>query len=383
MSTASPEESVQPIPPSELPLEDLRATEPVPESVKHALSRRPLDVFIGDRRATPAELCAALQDTDELELPDGFSTHLAAAPDIINIADIDSSEQISTDALPGYRPPWVDQVYHPRSLPPREMPYLRAANGTLVEPHARIGREDRKQISPQFLHYPWHCIGTVNVHYTDLSSGRRWVNSGTATLVGRRTILTAAHIMPSRSLFNPNPPRVWSATFEAGKSEDFVPLAPIAHVTRAAGYWGQAVSSTDMMVMQLDTPLGDHLGFLPVRAYDDSWEDEPMWSHVGYPDSLGSGRVPFQQVEIRVYDDEVGYYESEELYTYADSTDGDSGGPLFGWIVTSASVAGLEWKFTYAPTIIGVRSGGNRERTVDAGGNALTRLCNWGRTNFD
>ena len=111
MSTESAVEYLQPIPPSELPLENIRATEPVPESVKDALSCRPLDVFIGDRRATSAELCAAFQGSDKLELPDGFSTELAAAPAIIDIADLDSSERISTNALPGYRPPWADWLY--------------------------------------------------------------------------------------------------------------------------------------------------------------------------------------------------------------------------------------------------------------------------------
>ncbi|MGJ6122325.1 trypsin-like serine protease [Mycolicibacterium sp. Y3] len=381
MSTASPEEYVQPLRPSELPLEDLRAAEPVPDGVKYALSRRPLDIFIGDRRATPAELCTALQRSDELVLPDGFSTKLAAAPNIIDIADGASGEPIATDALPGYRPPWVDLVYHPRSMSPREAPYLRTVNGTLVQPDAKIwGRDDRHVLGP--YQYPWHCIGKLRISYND-SSGHGWVNSGTAALVGRRTILTAQHIMPGRGLFQPQPP-AWSATFEAGKTNfDFVPVAPTAHVTQAAGYWGakNVTSSSDMMVMQLDAPLGDHLGFLPVRAYDDSWEDQPWWTHVGYPKDKG-GDAPYVQREISVVDDEVGNFQSEELYSYGDSFHGDSGGPLLGWL----STVRLFPEFSYSPpepTIIGVRSGTTSDYTVDAGGNLLTFLSNWGRTNFD
>jgi hypothetical protein len=332
MSTESPVEYLQPIPPSELPLEDIRATEPVPDRIKHALSRRPLDLFIGDRRATPAELCAALEGSDELELPDGFSTELAATPTIIDLAELDSSEQISTGALPGYRPPWVDLVYHPRSLPSAEMPYLRTADGARVKPSAVIGREDRQQIGP--YGYPWQCIGQVAVVYTHWFSGARHVRKGTAVLVGRRTILTAAHIMPGRGLFQPQPPLDWSATFAAAHTDDFVPFVPVARVTKAAVIsWGQSVSSTDMMVMQLDRPVGDEVGFLPVRAYDDSWEGQPIWTHVGYPASFG-GISPYRQEQIHIYDDEVGDFESEELYSVADSSDGDSGGPLFGWLST-------------------------------------------------
>ncbi len=307
---------------------------------------------------------------------------LAAAPEIINLADVDSDERISIDALPGYRPPWVDLVYHPRSMPPRERPYLRTVNGDLVEPDAKIwGRDDRHVFGP--YQYPWHCIGKLRVTYTD-AAGRGWINSGTAALVGRRTILTAQHIMPGRGLLQPSPPAAWSATFEAGKTNfDFVPVAPIAHVTQAAGYWGakSVVSSSDMMVMQLDTPLGDSLGFLPVRAYDDSWEDQPWWTHVGYPGDKG-GDAPYRQAEISVVDDEVGNFQSEELYSYGDSFGGDSGGPLLGWLSTFRMFPTFEFSDP-EPTIVGVRSGTTSDYTVDAGGNLLAFVTNWGRTNFD
>jgi hypothetical protein len=408
MSTASAAESRQPVLPSELPLDDFRAEEPIPDEISHALSRRQLDVYVGDRRATAAELCAALVGSDDLDLPDGFSTALMATS-AVNIADSEERHETPTDALPGYRPRWVDQVYRPRSLTLPVRRNLRTTNGAIVRPQQVAlpswmtsdedvyGRDDRYAHRP--AGYPWQCIGKLTIDHP----GAVALSAGTAALVGRRTIITAAHIMPWRSWLDPQPPDNWSATFVAAQVQAGVSLlgpGAIANVTDAYGYFGQSVVANDMMIMRLDRPLGDLLGYLGVCTYEDYWEDVPMWTHIGYPASKGAqyggaGQFPYRQEQIAVYDDDSGPDDSLELQHYGDGGPGDSGGPMFGWLrsfVFPSPTGGLEFG-TPEPWIVGVRGGnwrfggvlgfGATSHNVDAGGNALTRLCWYGRNHWD
>jgi V8-like Glu-specific endopeptidase len=379
-----------PLLPADLPFDDEVAEQPVPDEVVTALSDRPLDVFLGDRRATAEELCTALRERGDLFLPTNFSTMLAAKqPENIAVDDV-ASEPGQREPGDSYRPPWADTVFRPR--PPIEpvKQNLRAADGGIVRPlvDERIfGREDRKVFVPKG--FPWHCIGKLSI----LNKSGQKVGGGTATLVGRRTIVTAAHVMPSdRSAF-------WSARFVAGKfggsslsNRSVLGDAAASYVTRARGYFTHEVGN-DIMIMRLSEPLGDWYGYLGFLTYDDDWEDMPRWTHVGYPTGLSTipfkegGVYPYRQEQIAVYDDDSGPNDSLELQHYGDAGRGDSGGPLFGWF-------GWPPAIPYTVRIVGVMSGnyqypggflgiGSYDHNVHAGGNALTGLCWYGRNNWD
>jgi V8-like Glu-specific endopeptidase len=381
----------QPVPPVDLPFDDEVAEQPVPDEVDKALSDRPLDVFLGDRRATPEELCTALRERADLVLPAEFSTTLVAEH-TVNLADEDVADEPG-QCEPGdsYRPPWVDTVFRPK--PPLEpvKRNLRAADGGIVRPlvDERIfGLDDRKVFVPKG--FPWHCIGKLSI----LNKSGEKVSGGTATLVGRRTIVTAAHIMPSdRSSFS-------SARFVAGKfggstlsRRSVLGDDAASYVTRVRGFFAHEVGN-DIMIMRLSEPLGDWFGYLGFAVYDDNWEDMPRWTHVGYPGGLSTfpfkegGVYPYRQEQIAVYDDDSGPNDSLELQHYGDAGKGDSGGPLLGWF--GMPELGLPYKVM----IVGVMSGnyqnpggflglGSYDHNVHAGGNALTRLCRYGRNNWD
>jgi V8-like Glu-specific endopeptidase len=383
------EDRQKPILPADLPHDDVLATESAPEEVVEALARRRLDIFIGGRRATAEELCAALRDQGELVLPEGFSTELAVRS-VVNAAEADGDDEPAETGR-SYRPPWVNLEYRPRPLTVPPIRNLRAADGRIVRPLQGValpswmtetesiyGRDDRQPHIPGG--FPWHCIGKLNTYV-----GGRSVGGGTATLVGRRTIVTAAHVMPMKTptwLYPGVPDPDWSAEFIAADVFD-LPLTGDggrSWVTDAYGYFSPDAGN-DLMIMRLNDPLGDLLGWMGFRTYDDDWEDEPRWTHVGYPSSKYYGKFPCRQEHISVDDDDSGPNDSLELETYGDAGPGDSGGPLFGMFGTDAQIVGVMSGNYWSPG--GPFGIGAYDYNVDAGGNALTKLCWYGRNNWD
>jgi hypothetical protein len=122
----------------------------------------------------------------------------------------------------------------------------------------------------------------------------------------------------------------------------------------------------DVTVMRLLEPLGDILGSFGVKTYTDEWEDEPLWTRCGYAASFGT--VPERQMWFAIQDDDSDG-DGWELEYEADSSPGDSGGPVFSWFENSL------------PCIIGVHSGGEEEvfdtNNVAAGGPFLTNMVEW------
>ena len=91
-------------------------------------------------------------------------------------------------ALEGFRPPWQPYIYHPKTVAAKVRPQmLQRKSGAKVIPDVVFNYDDRQLFSPSG--YPWHCIGKVNVS----TPPGTW---GTGTLIGSRTVLTCAHILP-------------------------------------------------------------------------------------------------------------------------------------------------------------------------------------------
>jgi len=160
--------------------------------------------------------------------------------------------------------------------------------------------------------------------------------------------------------------------------------------TDVSGYNAPKRQGFDLAVIRLAEPLGDWLGTFGTRTYDDDWEDDPRWTLVGYPGEIhvavesffppvitstkAEGEVPTRQFGISVEDDDSDG-DALEIEHHGDSTDGNSGGPLFG-----------HWP--NGPYAIGIESGGQtrtalgitiEENNVAAGGNAMVNLVRWAR----
>lgn len=262
--------------------------------------------------------------------------------------------------------------YHPKWTEGFAPPPMRSHDGRRINPHTVYPPENRRFFVPSG--YPNNCIG----HLVVTEPGRP-SRIGTATLVGSRVILTAAHLAPTDG----NPGR-WGAFFVPGYmfGNSIVQMASWCEAYRLA-----TVSVTDetqafdVMVMKLYDPLGDALGFFGARTYDSDWEDESRWTLVGYPGIAAgyqyNGEFPTIETGIRVIDDDPdgSFAEIEHM---GDASDGNSGGPLFGiW--------------PDGPYIIGVHSGAEdrtylgvvaENNNVAAGGSGMVAMIRQARTDW-
>jgi len=265
-------------------------------------------------------------------------------------------------------PSWSGINYHPKLSGPPVIRSFRRTKGKRVIPHYIFHSPDQRQVYiPNG--YPWRCIGKIFV-WNNASSPDP-VESGTGVLVGRNIVVTASHMCPWRNAGS------WMMKFVPafydGKS--LLGGGVYSFVQTCKGYKDHD-QGDDMAVLKLYTPLGDTLGWFGYKTYSDSWEDGLHWTKCGYPGVVAGGRRPSRITWFPIIDD-----DSEgagvELEYRVDSSEGDSGGPVFGW-------------WGGMPYLIGTHSGSEEEldwfsvvqNNVAAGGIALSNLIGWARDNW-
>lgn len=257
----------------------------------------------------------------------------------------------------------------PRTVGRPQSKPLKRFSGKKVTPanFTQIYNGDGRQIYYD-TSFPWVCVGQL------LTPGGNW---GTASLVGKRTILTASHVLsglwsPGGTITGPITfvPAMFGGTSILGRdwSANVIGITAWESTTNVDGY--------DMAICQLDKPMGEWLGAFGCRAYDDDWEDLSVWTHAGYPYDLTlSGNQPCYELSIAVQDDDSDSYDTLEVETEADIASGQSGGPLWGVFDGGkhqiiGTLSGREDNFLEA------------KNSLFAGGNGLVRLVGWGRDNW-
>ena len=207
---------------------------------------------------------------------------------------------------------------------------------------------------------PWARIGQISTP----------AFRGSGAIVGESTVLTASHVMLggwSPSTFTP--------AMNGGTS--LLGNGWVANIIGIA-YWEKTDEQQgyDMAVCQLDLPLGRWLGYFGTATYNDDWEDQHVWSHVGYPYDLSPrGDVPSFEGGIAVEDDDSDSYGTLEVETRADIASGQSGGPLWsrfndGQRRIIGTLSGREDNFAEA------------KNSLFAGGSGMVRLVRWARDNW-
>lgn len=258
----------------------------------------------------------------------------------------------------GHRPEWMDVFYIPRVLPRAVHPPMRRINGGTSRPLWIFGPDDRRLYRD--TSYPWGCIGLITN-----SNGY----TGSGVLVGRNIVATAGHMVP------------WNGGWINFVPDDFLGMGSLygpnvsSAAVEARGYnTNQSLTGYDWAILKLAQPLGDMIGYMGYNGYSDDWQDQAWWTVVGYP----SGAGPMWQGGISINDDDEDSNGGQELESEtADTTDGNSAGPIFAW-----------WGGD--PRIIGVVSGQETEQVVlqshqdnvFAGGPGLHDLIAWGRSNW-
>jgi V8-like Glu-specific endopeptidase len=264
-------------------------------------------------------------------------------------------------------PPWIDYNPHPKIITERKK-MIKRINGKLIEEkYGVFGNDDRVTYYP--TGYPWHCVGKVFVWADASQPNPTW--TGSAVLIGDRTILTAGHVIPwgSANWSMKFVPAYWDGSSALGIGVD-------SWVTNAYGY-NKTVSAWDMAVCRLAEPLGQQYGYYGAKTYDSAWEGGNYWTNAGYPGAVAGGSRPSRQMWFPVVDDDSDGNATEIEY-YADTTGGNSGGPTFGF-----------WPDGF-PYVIGTVSGGTKTEfivvfedvNISAGGGAMVDLIRWARSNW-
>ncbi|MET0429953.1 MAG: trypsin-like serine protease, partial [Microvirga sp.] len=336
------------------------------------LTRHPLKPPVLRDRTTDD---APLTILEQMELPvrhgeenwhlkrrDAYPSRESPAVREVTLLPLDRLKAAPRDPLPSFIPEEAPLLPGgPRSIGRPEPGYLRRFNGRRVRPLnvTQIFNGESRQVYRD-TSYPWVCIGRLF---------RPDGNWGTATLVGRSVILTASHVLAG--LWQPGAPLNQRVTFVPA-CFDNVSLLGASWTAQAVNIaaWEtiQSVDGYDMAICQLDKPMGEWLGYLGARTYDDDWEDRAVWAHAGYPyDFSMSGQRPTYELGISVRDDDSDSYDTLEVETRADSASGQSGGPLWGVFRDGGqqiigTLSGIEDNFA------------EPKNTLFAGGNGLVNL---------
>lgn len=351
-----------------LRLENARARKRMPQKFESHFQNR-LEIYVGSSKKHALSKSALHSEAMEILLPAGANVGLPGAGyGRLSIEEVKRAIRPEAN-MDGLRPDWIDFVPHPK-LAPLVKPTIRRKNGKIVDPHYGVfGPDDRQVFYPSG--YPWTCIGKIYTWNDFSKPNPQW--SGSGVLIGGRVLLTAGHVAP------------WGSNNWAMK---FIPAYYDGASTLGAGvysyvsdYWGynDPVSAWDMVVCRLYTPLGNSLGYFGAKTYSSSWEGGNYWTLAGYPGAVAGANRPSRQMWWPILDDDSDG-SADELEFEADSSPGDSGGPVFGFW------AGESW-----PSAVGTDSGGVKETflwwttedtNVAAGGAAMVNLINWARNNW-
>lgn len=260
-----------------------------------------------------------------------------------------------------------------RTLPPYDFDYFPyVVRGEKADRPTNVFAPDDRYIYRD-TSFPWCTVGRVN-------SSRGWC---TGVTIGSRLLLTCNHIIQ------------WNADGTCGwvrfRPDFYDGNAPFGEAWATRVIWwlqttpGDGLTDTetafDYVVCVLDTRMGDIVGYPGYRTYDDDWNNESYWQHMGYPSDLSGGTRPAFQggcVISSKSNRSASGQTGHVLGHFNDIVGGHSGGPVWGW-----------WGSEPWPRVVGIQSA---EATVPAnntsgdnefgGGPALSNLISWARSNY-
>ncbi|KAK2750365.1 hypothetical protein FQN57_003845 [Myotisia sp. PD_48] len=228
--------------------------------------------------------------------------------------------------------------------------------------------------------YPWNTIGRIFFQRFKGDKGG-WC---TGTLVGRSTMLTASHCFP----WGYGSYRWMRFIPGYGYGNQSEPFGG-SHVSQCRGIRNtHNVTGVDYVICQLCEPLGDTVGWMGTRWWDnDSKYLHRPWFSSGYPVNTGHGQVQIFLTNLTLDNVDPHRDLGVELESQVFASPGWSGGPLWGYIDGQPSVVGVcsgaEKSCSEQPG--GCYMGNDNEpyHDVSAGGKLMVELVDYGKTHWD
>lgn len=216
------------------------------------------------------------------------------------------------------------------------------------------------------------------------TGGRIWTATGAAAgcTIGSRLVLTASHCID----WDDGSGQVGWVKFSPGYDGGNGPWGEFYAVNviswnRAEGGLTDLETAFDYVVLVMNEPVGDSVGWPGYRAYDSSWNGGDFWQHTGYPGDLASTQRPAflgDGVISSAASQSLNGHSGLVLGHFNDTTPGHSGGPVWGW-----------WADEPWPRVVGVCSAEASTPQMNTsgdnefgGGEALSALIAWARSNF-
>lgn len=258
--------------------------------------------------------------------------------------------------LPPFRPDYLDLNLDPGALP-KQFEVSKRYFDKLPETKEKdvhyattiFGADNRRGYLDSS--YPWGTVGKVNTP----------IGSGSGVMVGPRHLLTVSHAIQWTSSgagwinFTP-------ASFDGS--------APFGTAWGTRVYYRVKVTGPtidrnegqhDYVVVVLDRRIGDLSGWMGTKSWTDSWDNDPYWTHVGYPGDINSGNRPTYQSSIPM---DGSFWDRERhtrIFHQGDVIPGQSGGPYFAW-------------WSNGPHAVAVQSGQTSSENSASGGSEMVDL---------
>jgi V8-like Glu-specific endopeptidase len=183
----------------------------------------------------------------------------------------------------------------------------------------KVFGDDERHLIDNTTAQPWSSIGMVVATFHDGPPEPFW-SFGTGCLIGTRTVITSAHIIWDETYG-------WADTisFSPGKDGPDEPFGSVAVETAIPlpGYTGTNGDDHDIILLILDTPVGEQAGYLQVAMQPDWFFPNRQLNLAGYPGDLGLAGPLYHAVGLARDLDEL------VIRHTIDSAEGQSGAPVW------------------------------------------------------